>query len=200
MLWRWRRDENMKNVILIGDSIRLGYEETVRSRLAGLADVWAPTENGGTSKNVLAHLDEWVLARSVDLVHLNCGLHDMKKEFDTDTAKVPLNDYAQNVRYILERLRDETEARVAWASITPVNEEWHHRIKGFDRFESDVQVYNAAASAIADELGIVVNDLFSIITTAGRDDLLLEDGVHFKPEGCTLLGESVANYVKGLLA
>ena len=190
----------MTSVILIGDSIRMGYEATVRSELAEVAKVWAPEDNGETSANVLAHLDEWAMSRNADIIHLNCGLHDIKTEFDQDARQVPLNDYAANVRSILAQLRHRTDAMIVWATSTPVNEQWHNATKPFARFEADVDAYNAAAAEIAQELGIVVNDLFSVAMSAGRDDLLIEDGVHFKPEGGELLGKAVADCIKGLLA
>jgi hypothetical protein len=59
------------NVVLIGDSIRLGYGPQVNNRLAGKAVVVSPPENGGDSANVLAHLDEWVVRQKPDVVHLN---------------------------------------------------------------------------------------------------------------------------------
>jgi len=46
----------MKRAVLIGDSIRKGYQATVGTTLAGAAEVWGPDQNGGTSRNVLAHL------------------------------------------------------------------------------------------------------------------------------------------------
>jgi len=64
----------MKAAILIGDSIRMGYEGFVRDALAGTADVWAPEENGGTSRNVLAHLDEWVLSRNKEFDRLEADV------------------------------------------------------------------------------------------------------------------------------
>ena len=79
-------------VILIGDSIRMGYQEFARAECAGTTDVWAPAENGGTSRNVLAHLDEWVISRRPDVVHVNCGLHDIRREFGAEPA-VPLAEY-----------------------------------------------------------------------------------------------------------
>ena len=185
----------MKTIVLIGDSIRKGYQEKVRQRLADWATVWAPEENGGTSENVLAHLDQLVISRRPDVVHINCGLHDIKKEFDQDTATVPLSAYTQNVRSILTRLHAETEATVVWALTTPVNQAWHHMNKPFNRFETDVVAYNKAASEVCRELGITANDLYSVVVSAGADSILLEDGVHFKPEGYTLLAESVAECI-----
>jgi lysophospholipase L1-like esterase len=56
--------------------------------------------------------------------------------------------------------------------------------------------YNAAAAAVAGELDIEVNDLFTVVTDAGRDELLMDDGVHFEPPGCELLGQAVAMRVR----
>ncbi|NLE66520.1 MAG: SGNH/GDSL hydrolase family protein [Lentisphaerae bacterium] len=186
----------MKKVILIGDSIRAGYQEMVRTQLKGWADVCVPEHSGGSSKDILACLDASVISRHPDVLHINSGLHDLKKEFGQDAAAVPLNAYAENVRAIVSRVKSETEATVIWALTTPVNQEWHHKTKPFDRFEADVAAYNAAAARIARELGIYVNDLYAPILSAGRDDLLLPDGVHFKPEGYALLGRTVAGFIR----
>ncbi len=190
----------MKNVILIGDSIRMGYQDTVRAQLAGLVDVWGPEANGGTSENVLANLDEWAMSRQADVVHINCGLHDIKTEPGQDAKEVPLATYARNVRSILTQLQAKADTTVIWASSTPVNQECHQRTKPFHRFEADVIAYNAAALAVAKELGVLVDDLFAVVTSAGRDELLIEDGVHFTPSGCDVLGVAVADCIKGVLA
>ncbi len=49
-------------MVLVGDSIRLGYAPRVAERLSGKAVVISPAENGGDSANVLSQLDEWVLS------------------------------------------------------------------------------------------------------------------------------------------
>jgi lysophospholipase L1-like esterase len=186
----------MKNVVLIGDSIRMGYQETVRAELSGWADVWGPIQNGGTSENVLIHLDEWAIRRQPDVLHVNCGLHDLRKEFGVEAAAVPLQKYAENVRIIMNRMKTETKAFVIWALTTPVNQSWHRKSKPFDRFETDVTAYNAVALDIARQTGIIVNDLFATVTSAGRDNLLIPDGVHFKPMGYTVLGKTVADCIR----
>jgi isoamyl acetate esterase len=188
-----------RQVILIGDSIRMGYQDTVKQELAGLADVWAPDSNGFDSRNVLAQLDDWVIARAPDVVHLNCGLHDIKRPFGAADCAVPIQEYEQNARRILERVTKETGARLLWASTTPVNQKWHHDRKNFDRFEADVTAYNRAAAHIASDLAIPLNDLYATITAVGRDLLLQQDGVHFTPEGCALLGRKVADFVRQYL-
>lgn len=186
----------MKHVVLIGDSIRMGYQRVVRRELDGLVDVWGPEQNGGNSQNVLVHLDSWAITRQPDIIHVNCGLHDIKTPFDSTARAIPLAQYQANVRRILARLRNETQATVIWATTTPVNHAWHHENKDFDRFEADVEAYNAAATAIAVETGCPVDDLYSVIIAAGRDEKLVPDGVHFNGQGYDLLGAAVAGCIK----
>ncbi|MDF1513235.1 MAG: hypothetical protein P1S60_05455 [Anaerolineae bacterium] len=75
----------------------------------------------------------------------------------------------------------------------------HHQNKPFDRLEEDVLAYNAAALGIALSLGIPVNDLYVAVMEAGRDQLLVADGVHFSTQGYQLLGESVAVHLQPYL-
>jgi len=186
----------MERAVLIGDSIRMGYEEYVRQGLTGRAEVVSPDENGGTSANVLAHLDAWVTAHAPRLVHVNCGLHDLRREFGAVTNAVPPAQYVRNLEAIFRRIRDLPGTTLIWATTTPVNERWHHDNKPFDRFEADVEAYNVAALRVAEEYGVPVDDLYAVITTAGRDRLLLPDGVHYRPEGYALLGEAVVRAIE----
>lgn len=189
----------MKRIVLIGDSIRMGYQPYVQELLSAQADVWGPEENGETSQNVLAHLDDWVIRRQPDVAHVNAGLHDLKRPREGGPAQIPLEAYQENVRAILRRLLTETDARIIWATITPVNEAWHHANKPFDRFEADVAAYNRAAVEICQELGIPVNDLYRVVESAGRDTLLIQDGVHFNERGYRLLAEQVAKAIQAVM-
>jgi lysophospholipase L1-like esterase len=189
----------MIRVVLIGDSIRQGYQDVVARELAAAADVWGPRENGGTSANVLAHLDNWLIARKPEIVHLNCGLHDLRAERVSKEKAVPLNQYIENIDRIFRRILQETDAALVWASTTPVNEEWHTREKPFDRYEADVEAYNRAAREAAVRMSVPVNDLFEVVMRAGRDRLLSRDGVHFTEEGSALLGKAVAAAIRAHL-
>ena len=40
-----KRGAQMKNVLLVGDSIRMGYDKAIRSTLNGKANVYFPEEN-----------------------------------------------------------------------------------------------------------------------------------------------------------
>lgn len=190
----------LPEVVLIGDSICMGYQRVVERELAGLARIWHPGENCGTSANILEHLDEWVVRRKPALVHINCGLHDLKMERTANRHQVPLSEYGQNLAEILWRIISWTQAVVVWASITPVNEEWHRARKEFDRFEADVERYNQAGIEIARRYGAVINDLCQYVMRQGRDDMLCSDGVHYKQSGYRHLGKAVASVVREQLA
>lgn len=185
----------MKNIILIGDSIRGGYQPFVVRELENEATVWGSEENGGTSINVLAHLDEWVFSRPSDIVHVNCGLHDIVREpqenGDGRNFRVPLYVYEHNVHEILRRIQSAGKT-VIWATTTPVREPTN----GFLRREADVDLYNAAALRVAQALKVPVNDLNRLVHEVGRDQLLLPDGVHFSAEGSEVLGNAVATCLR----
>lgn len=186
----------MKKVILIGDSIRMGYEQTVRVELAETVQVSWAEMNGFDSRNVLAKLDEWAIAPQPDLVHLNCGLHDLKRDRSAGGFQVPPADYAANVEKILQQLLAHTSAKILWATTTPVNEHWHRIHKPFDRFEADVQAYNDLAREICGRLGVAVDDLYTFVMQAGRDRYMSPDGVHFTADGYELLGVQVAKSIR----
>lgn len=186
----------MKKLTLIGDSIRIGYQQTVHQMLSDEYEIWQPAENGGNSRNVLSHLDEWLINQHADVIHINCGLHDLRKEYGSDVPAITLEEYEENLRIIFTRVKSETSAKIIWASTTPVNQKWHHETKGFDRFEADVDAYNEVANRVATEMNISIDDLYTVVVAAGRDNIILPDGVHFTPDGYNILGNAVAEFIK----
>src|SRR5690349_11914839 len=84
-------------VVLIGDSIRMGYAPVVAERLKGMAEVVSAEENGGDSGNVLKNLDAWAIAPKPAVVHFNVGLHDLKANEKTGSHQVELDAYRANL-------------------------------------------------------------------------------------------------------
>ena len=71
-------DPNLPRVLLIGDSISIGYTAPVREFLKGKANVHRIPTNGGPTTNGLANLDKWLGTSKWDVIHFNWGLHDLK--------------------------------------------------------------------------------------------------------------------------
>ncbi len=69
----------MKKILLIGDSIRKGYDAYVRERMANLANVYFPEENCTFTTNILRFLHVWtdnLKLYEADAVHFNAGASD----------------------------------------------------------------------------------------------------------------------------
>ena len=115
----------LPRVVLIGDSIRAGYAPGVVERLAGKAEVISPEGNGGDSSNVLEHIDEWVIRQKPAVVHLNCGLHDLKRSKKEGRHQVELARYEANLRQIVARIREGTNAALVFADTTPILDDRH---------------------------------------------------------------------------
>src|SRR5262245_27607904 len=187
----------LPKVVLIGDSIRLGYAPVVATSLAGRAVVMSPEPNGGDSANVLANLEAWVVRENPDVVHLNCGLHDLKVSKKTKQHQIEITQYENNLRDIVARIQKETRAALVFASTTPILDERHSRRGAdFDRFEADVARYNAVATRVMKEAGVPVHDLHWVIEkegSSGAAGLMLPDGTHYNEAGYIRLGEAVAD-------
>jgi lysophospholipase L1-like esterase len=186
----------LPKVVLIGDSIRLGYAPLVAKRLAGRAEVISPEPNGGDSANVLKNLDDWVVKAKPALVHINCGLHDLKKAKKDGTFQVPLDAYEKNLRELIARLRKDTQATIVFASTTPILDDRHAKRKAnFDRFEADVKRYNETAFKVMAGLGVPVDELHAVVARGGAEKLLGADGTHYTPAGYEALADAVADCV-----
>ncbi len=62
------------------------------------------------------------------MIHLNCGLHDIRINRGSYEVQVPLAEYIENVNAII-RLARRRAPVVIWATTTPVDERFIARIK-----------------------------------------------------------------------
>ena len=193
------QEKPLPRVVLVGDSIRIGYAPLVAKLLDGKAIVISAKPNGEDSGNVLKNLDEWIVKEKPDVVHINAGLHDLKLK--GRSYQVPLLDYEKNLKTIVERIQTGTKARVIFATSTPILDTLHAERKvGFDRFEADVQKYNSAAVGVMKQAGVPINDLHGLVEGGGKEKLLLGDGTHYTPEGYELLAAAVTESILRSLA
>jgi dienelactone hydrolase/lysophospholipase L1-like esterase len=190
-----RPKPDLPRVLLIGDSIRLGYSPLVAGKLAGQAEVISPKENAADTANTLKMLDRWLADGRPLIVHFNCGLHDLKHDKKTETHQVPIDRYASNLKRIVERLRKATP-HLIFATTTPILDDRHAgRKAAFDRFDRDVKTYNERAVKTMLGLGVPVNDLYAIVQDGGPAKLLGRDGTHYTPAGSDRLADAVADAI-----
>ena len=186
----------LPKIVLVGDSISGGYGPLVAKRLEGKAVIVRPPASGGDSSMVLQNLEAWLVREKPAVVHLNCGLHDLKLAKETKKHQVELAQYEANLRQIVARLQRETGTAFVFANTTPIIDDRHaQRGANFDRFEADVRRYNATAAAVMREAGVPVHDLHWVVEQAGTATLLGKDGTHYGPAGYERLAEAVADTV-----
>ncbi len=189
-------------VVLLGDSIRIGYAPLVAQRLSfqSQACVLSHQPNGADTANTVANLAEWAIAPQPRVIHFNCGLHDLKLDRATGAYQVPLDRYRANLQQIVRRLRVETDATLIFATITPILDARHAaRGASFDRFQADVERYNAASLDVMATEGVTVDDLHAAVQAAGPERLLTADGTHYTSEGYALLADAVTEAISRAL-
>jgi lysophospholipase L1-like esterase len=182
----------LPRVLLIGDSISIGYTISVRNLLKGKANVHRIPENGGPTTNGLAKLPLWLGSGQWDVIHFNFGLHDLKL-ITGDRRRIPPDAYEKNLREIVTRLKT-TGAKLIWASTTPVPEP----LGNLGRLAADVPIYNAAAKKIMDEHQIPIDDLYRI-SLPELAKIQRPQNVHFTAGGYEVLGKEVAASISSLL-
>ena len=182
------------NVYLIGDSIRMNSEAHVRQRLNDLSII-SPPENCESSAKVRERIGEWVPATTRDIVHINCGLHDIRYNPGSDCPVSTLHEYESNLHYIFDKLA-KTGCHVIWATCTPIDERLHNTTKESRRYAVDLVKYNDKSVYIATKFGFSINDLHSLVSAHGAEDLLLPDGLHFNAVGNELIGSAIASAIR----
>jgi acyl-CoA thioesterase-1 len=185
-------DPALPRVLLIGDSISIGYTVPARKALEKVANVHRIPENGGTTTNGLAKLDKWLGDSTWDVIHFNFGLHDLKLDAQ-GKQQVPPEQYEKNLRELVKRLM-ATKAKLIWASTTPVPDAQVSP----PRKNADVIAYNAIARKIMEENGVAVDDLYEA-TLPHLVQIQQAANVHFNAAGSDVMARAVARIVKAAL-
>jgi lysophospholipase L1-like esterase len=178
----------LPRVLLIGDSISMGYTVPVQKLLEGKANVHRIPTNGGPTTNGTAHIKQWLGDSKWDVIHFNWGLHDIKIMPD-GTRQVSPEDYEKNLRSLVATLKS-TGAKLIWCSTTPVSE----GTTGPVRTNDNVLAYNAIAKKIMDENGIQTDDLYAFALPQ-LSTIQLPKNVHYNAAGYSTLAEQVVKAI-----
>jgi len=188
----------LPRVLLIGDSISIGYTLAVRELLKDQANVHRIPTNGGPTTNGLKNMDQWLGESKWDVIHFNWGLHDLKyvandgvtitdSKTDGSHHQVALAEYEKNLRELVKRLK-QTGAMLVWCETTPVPEGSRGRILG------DEILYNEVAAKVMKDTGIETNALHSYAKSS--PEAQLPANVHYTPSGSEFLAKKVSSEIK----
>jgi len=193
----------LPKVVLLGDSIRMGYRDFAERELKGRATIWAPEENCRTSDYIIYHLHAWIRQQQPDLVHMNAGLHDIRTlsyHAKAGETIVKPGHYRDNLETIFKWVREEVGCKIIWATTTPVIDEKVKARKGsFTRYDADVRHINRIALQAARKYHVPINDLYTFAREEIGEAGMKKDGVHFREEASEMLGIKVAERILEVL-
>ncbi len=185
----------MKNLLLIGDSIRAGYDKSVKKTLEGKANVIFPDDNCRFAAYVLRYFHEYlngIKGEDIDVVHWNAGLWDCLRLFEEE-PHTPIDVYAYYIERICIRIKKICpNARVIFATSTKVLSE--KMGKDFKRYNEEIEKYNEVAVKIVEKYGFKVNDLYALSVTLPEESH--SDAVHYyTPAGTEAFTNQVLSFV-----
>ena len=206
--WATEANPDLPNVLILGDSISIGYTRQVKTLLDGKANVFRPNKNrgknpencAGTTRG-LTEIDRWIGDRRWDVIHFNWGLHDLK-HVDPDSGKnsnsfddphqADPDAYRENLTKLVGKLK-ATNAKLIFATTTAFPDGTKPA-----RASDDAARYNTLALEIMKANEIRINDLYEL-TEDRLDELQQPRNVHFKPAGNEVLAKQVADSITAAL-
>ena len=210
----------MKNLLLLGDSIRKGYDSFVREKLAGRANVFFSEDNGRFAQYTLRVLHDQknqLALPEIHVVHWNNGLWDVLHmnanvtgpdgEAEGETIapqniqtecrfdKEPLTP-PDMYRYMLGRILTRIHqlfpnAEVVFATTTPVIEE---QATWAYRSNAEIDEYNKIAREVLVPRGVRINELGDFALRKCAE--LHRDWVHYNDEGSGLLADEIIGFLE----
>jgi len=189
--------KGLPHVLIIGDSISIGYTLPTRELLKGKVNLHRIPTNGGPTVKGLSEIEKWLGKRKWDLIHFNWGLHDLKYMGKDGTnlvpkekggvVQVPLADYEKNLEKLVVRMKKSAK-QLVWRNTTPIPPGSKARYVG------DSVKYNEAAARVMKRHKIPTLDLFTP-SKKNMKDWMKKADVHYYPHGSQALAEIVAKDV-----
>jgi lysophospholipase L1-like esterase len=176
-----------KKILIIGDSISIGYTPFVEQALADVAEVVHNKGNAEHTGTGLKNISEWLGNEDWDIIQFNWGLWDLayrhpdsKFQGNRDKVKGSITHTPEQYRINLDSLVQilkKTDAKLIFVttSYVPENEA--------GRFMKDPEIYNKIAKEVMKKNGIAVNDIFAKTKSTHKKYGKGSDDVHYTPEG-----------------
>ncbi len=190
---------DLPEVMLLGDSIRMGYQPVVMEILKKDAVLWAPAENCKDSVFFLENVKRWCEGRNPKVIYFNVGLHDIYLKKDGSCIRTE-ELYVQNLQTIAKEFKATfPDAVIIFGTSTVVDEDRITTSKTYGKLvrrNSDIDRYNQLAVKTLNGEGVLINDLNGLMKRSSPSSLLIDDGTHLNAEGKKLLGSAVASKIR----
>ena len=195
--------QDLPRVLIIGDSISIGYTPYLKELLREKAAIVHHRGNAEHTGTGLKKLDEWLGAGNWDVIQFNWGLWDLcyrhpdskvqgRRDKERGTLTTTETQYAQNLELLVSRLK-QTNAQLIWANTTivPAGEA--------GRKEGDDLRYNEIAHEIMARSEIPITDLNTLSRSFGPDYFIAPGNVHFTAKGYDALAHTAKSAIEKAL-
>jgi hypothetical protein len=186
-------------VLFVGESICDGYFPSVSEALKA-EGVASEKCSGGDSMEVLKLVDEGKIPAGCNIVHLNCGLHDLRVDKKTGAYQQPIEKYRENMEKIATALTAHSNVVFIFCATTPVDDSRHNAFKpDINRYMKDVNAYNEVARGVMERHGIRFYNVADGVKPEEWEKAISGDGVHMSADGYKMLSEKILAALKPLL-
>ncbi|MFT7487654.1 MAG: dienelactone hydrolase, partial [Candidatus Promineifilaceae bacterium] len=189
-------DPALARVLIIGDSISIGYTAGVRKLLSGKANVHRVKGNCQYSAVGVERIDTWLGNSDWDLIHFNFGLWDWYGW--SQVQKATPESYAANLDQIVTKIK-ATEAKLIFALTTPPCVGPEKKVE-IVITEERAKAFRDVALAVMKKHGVDINDLYTPFAGNRAQYQRGPDNVHYGDEGKTLQARLVATTIEAALA
>lgn len=192
--------EKKPKVLIIGDSISLGYTPFVKEKLNDNATIIHNPGNAQHTGYGLENIEKWIQQDDYDIIQFNWGLWDLcyrhpdsKVQGNRDKINgkltFTLDEYRDNLEKIVKILKDKTDAKLIFVTTSYVP------LKEAGRFEKDAPEYNKVAKQVMKKYSIQVNDIYKKSKTIHGKYGLGNDDVHYQEKGYEELSELITSFL-----
>jgi lysophospholipase L1-like esterase len=195
----------MKKVLLLGDSIRMGYDSYIKELLKDRCEVYYDeNDNGRFAAYTLWQANQFFKnVGAFDVVHWNNGYWDMNVEAPMVDAMHPVAEYVHFLKRIIDEIR-RNGAEIIFATTTPILQSG----SALDNTGTGMKInynndwvikYNNAAKKLMAEQNITVNDLYTLMFQ-DKNLYKCDDLLHLTEEGYKVCAQQAAKLIQEKLS
>lgn len=177
--------KDLPRVLLVGDSITYGYQESVRELLKGVAYVDYISTSYSIDQPIYNSLiKNFYFNSEYDVLHFNHGLHGKFMSVRT---------YKSRIKKLLKKLNCK-KTIIATSTISYLQGN-----KKIDKsWKKIIDKRNLALKEIAEEFKYSLNDLYSVSVSVPKEERT-QEGVHYTKNGYDYFARQVVQKIKEII-
>ncbi|SOE23695.1 Lysophospholipase L1 [Spirosomataceae bacterium TFI 002] len=193
--------QDTPKILIIGDSISIGYTPFVKKHFEGKAEVFHNSGNAQHTGTGLEKIEEWIGDEDWDIIQINWGLWDLCYRYPDSKVQgnrdkingqitFPLAEYEQNLDEIVKLIKAKTNAKLIFVTTSYVPE---HEA---GRFTKDPQKYNMVAKKVMKKHSVIINDIYKSSIPIHHQDGKGNNDVHYNSEGYKKLAALISGFLE----